>query len=140
MLNNLVVSSTSSKLLSMEPAQSAQKLAFASAFFLLLLLLTCRSRRSRRRVPSTPGLRENATLFLSAFPVFVPSLSWSNDAFCIEMAQKWRFFTFAVVDVSHVLLRVRPVALLWTIGHTVDQEATTPRSRHKPSTRSRWKR
>eukprot|EP01046_Picozoa_sp_COSAG06_P114360 COSAG06_NODE_61166_length_268_cov_1.100592_1_plen_63_part_01 len=25
--------------------------------------------------------------------MFVPSLSWQKYAFCIEMAQKWRFFT-----------------------------------------------
>ena len=29
--------------------------------------------------------------FLSAFPMFVPSLSWPNDRFYIEMAQKCRF-------------------------------------------------
>jgi hypothetical protein len=30
-------------------------------------------------------------LFLSAFPMFVPSLSWQNDRFYIQMAQKSRF-------------------------------------------------
>jgi hypothetical protein len=36
-------------------------------------------------------LSENASLFLSAFPMFVPSLSWQNHRFYIKMAQKWRF-------------------------------------------------
>jgi hypothetical protein len=36
------------------------------------------------------GVRKTAS-FLSAFPMFVPSLSWQNDRFYIYMAQKCRF-------------------------------------------------
>jgi hypothetical protein len=34
---------------------------------------------------------EKQHLFLSVFPMFVPSLSWQNDRFYIQMAQKCRF-------------------------------------------------
>jgi hypothetical protein len=29
------------------------------------------------------GTKENASIFLSVFPMFVPSLSWQNDAFLV---------------------------------------------------------
>jgi hypothetical protein len=38
------------------------------------------------------SLRKTVVFALSAFPMFVPSLSWQNDAFYIKMAQKCRFF------------------------------------------------
>jgi hypothetical protein len=44
-------------------------------------------------------------LFLSAFPMFVPSLSWQNDHFNIKMAQKARFLTCEVSASDTVAVR-----------------------------------
>jgi hypothetical protein len=43
-------------------------------------------------------------VFVLSFPMFVPSLSWQNDAIYIKMAQKCRFS-----DRSHSLLELRLV-------------------------------
>jgi hypothetical protein len=36
-------------------------------------------------------MQENGSLFLSAFPMFVPSLSWQNDPFYMKTDKKHRF-------------------------------------------------
>jgi hypothetical protein len=46
-----------------------------------------------------------AGLFLSAFPMFVPSLSWQNDHFYTKMAQKDRFLTCEVSASDTVAVR-----------------------------------
>eukprot|EP01046_Picozoa_sp_COSAG06_P034618 COSAG06_NODE_3642_length_5083_cov_40.822632_7_plen_85_part_01 len=44
-----------------------------------------RQARDKHRENSKQILRKNAaTRFLSVFPLFVPSLSWQNDPFCIK--------------------------------------------------------
>jgi hypothetical protein len=53
----------------------------------MLGMMRCAARAER----TTLAGAENGTLFLSAFPMFVPSLSWQNDRFYIKMAQKCRF-------------------------------------------------
>jgi hypothetical protein len=46
--------------------------------------------------------KKNGALFLSAFPMFVPSLSWQNDRFYIKTAQKCRFLAGSFAsDVRH---------------------------------------
>ena len=49
--------------------------------------------------------------FLSAFPMFVPSLSWQSEHFYIQMAQKDRFLTLwngqDMSDLSPTVLRTR---------------------------------
>ena len=42
------------------------------------------------RVPVVTAWCKNGS-FLSAFPMFVPSLSWQNDPFCIKRGQKVTF-------------------------------------------------
>ena len=60
-----------------------------------------RQARDKHRENSKQILRKNAaTRFLSAFPMFVPSLSWQNDPFCIKRGQKVTFSHLGIADRS----------------------------------------
>ena len=53
---------------------------------------------------------QNATLF-STFSMFVPSLSWQNDAFYIQMAQKVAF-PYPSSSSSPITLRQKKVVVI----------------------------
>jgi hypothetical protein len=54
-----------------------------------------------------PDEARKTPFLFSAFPMFVPSLSWQNDRFYIEMAQKWRFVLQVDGDVRQQPDRIR---------------------------------
>ena len=65
-----------------------------------------RSSASSAQPPAKNGI-------LSAFPMFVPSLSWQNDRFYIYMAQKCRFSHRTILEREREAARLaHKVALL----------------------------
>jgi hypothetical protein len=66
--------------------------AQCNAFLFFSVFVSQSAFSKQKQEKERTDLRKNG-LFLSAFPMFVPSLSWSNDRFYIKLAQKDRFYS-----------------------------------------------